>query len=326
MPGLYLAYVCAVPVLSIALWYGISLIIASFHLRHQVGIFELSKNSKYRKLNAKNSKESKIRHSVNNLCLKLKISKPDIYIEFNESNEPLLRAFAIGWPFRHQLAISADLLKIYLNGLTHQSFEALLAHEMNHIKNADSALGAVDSILSNTFKTLFVLCLFFSPSIFSLPILVLASLGLINELASAMLIRSQELLADSGALTITQKPQAMKRFLYDLYLQYLHWGRIVIENKYACERWLMTNDPKQINQIKSLHRQLSVHNYQNLYDSFVAVDQQEHINSAVNSSLLWQAPQFIYTRLKDLKETSFTWLNTHPTVNERLKNLSMRLS
>jgi Zn-dependent protease with chaperone function len=156
--------------------------------------------------------------------------------------------------------------------------------------------------------------------------LVLASLSLVNELAGAMLSRSQELIADNGALKITQKPQAMKRFLYDLYLQYMRWGRIVIENKYARERWLMTNDLKDINQIKSLYRQLTVHNYQNLYDSFVKVDRQEHINSAVNSSLLWQAPQFIYTRLKDLKETSFTWFNTHPTVNERLKNLSLRLS
>ncbi len=102
--------------------------------------------NQYTKLNDKEQR-TQSEQMVLNIVEELKISSrvrfmPDVYI----IDEPYMNAFASGWSEGNSMvAITRGLL----DKLTRAEVEAVMAHEMGHIKNADVRLTLVVGVLTN---------------------------------------------------------------------------------------------------------------------------------------------------------------------------------
>ncbi|MGQ9844583.1 MAG: M48 family metallopeptidase, partial [Spirochaetota bacterium] len=174
---------------------------------NMTGAVDVSDNPDYRELN----------EMVDTLAIKAGIPKPKVHI----LPERALNAFATGRDPNHShVALTQGLLQ----KMNPQELEAVIAHELSHIKNYDIRLMLIVSVLAGVLTTvadLFLDNLFFSSGdddkekgqaniIMLIIAIIFALLAPIIALIIQMAIsRRREFLADSSAVEITRYPEGM---------------------------------------------------------------------------------------------------------------------
>ena len=177
---------------------------------------------------------------------------PDVYI----IEENYMNAFASGWTKENSMvAITRGLL----NKLNRSEIQAVLAHEMAHIKNADIRLTLVVGVLTNV-MLLAVDILFYSVIgrggnskamdqarivIFVLRFL----LPLLTIVLQLYISRKREFMADAGSVEFTGDPDSMISALQKIRGDYE-------ENEYSMER---ENDTRRYAAIFSPKKLFSTH-------------------------------------------------------------------
>src|SRR4051794_41143658 len=169
---------------------------------------------------------------LENLCVSRGIPMPKLKI----MDSPALNAFAAGLnPRQFSITVTTGLLK-YLND---QEIEAVLGHELTHIRNGDVQMMVIAVIIAGVvgfFSELFFRRFFnfswrfggrsswSSSSFFGndrkssgggavivmvIAIVLIALAWLLSQLVRLALSRSRELLADAGSVELTKDPDAM---------------------------------------------------------------------------------------------------------------------
>jgi heat shock protein HtpX len=157
-----------------------------------------------------------------NLCLGQKMPLPKIYVIEDES----MNAFATGRNPEHAVVCATTGL---LSRLKRSEVEAVVAHELSHIKNYDMLLMSVVSILVGFIALLADWMLrmsFFGGSnrrennngqlgaIIAVAALVLAILSpIVAQLIQLAISRRREFLADASAAAMNKNPEALARAL-----------------------------------------------------------------------------------------------------------------
>lgn len=149
-----------------------------------------------------------------NIVEELKISAnlkymPKVYL----INAPYPNAFASGYSEKSAMvAITTGLIK----KLNRSEIQAVMAHELSHIKHMDIKLTLFVGVLSNIL--LIIVDLFFRPHLFKDSknnniMLVILALRIILPLLTTILIlflsRTREYMADAGAIKLTRDPEAL---------------------------------------------------------------------------------------------------------------------
>ncbi|MBS0288080.1 MAG: M48 family metalloprotease [Proteobacteria bacterium] len=294
--------------LSLGLSCGLSLISLPLMLSTcaiGLGIFAVSISTllffeieDYRPLDLRKAKEKLILNIVKEIAKKLNLPIPMIKIEKAQSTVNISAAVS-GFPYEPTLYLSDELIDVFSKGYTQNSFEALVAHELSHLKHADPQINFILAALKMTI----IFCipiLLVSTSLYSLSLLFsLSKLSVFllgSEIAFAGFCRAKEKQADLSALHIVKDQQSVIRFIYDNYLQYLFYGKLVLENAFAGQTHILSDDPEVAKILKQTHRKLSNKTFIPIYKRL----QQAQGVSAVS---------FI--------NKAKTWLNTHPTLSER---------
>ena len=172
----------------------------------------------------------RVQKQVYNIVEELKISArleymPKVYL----IDAPYMNAFASGWNEKTSLvAISTGLIE----KLNREEIQAVLAHEITHIRNEDVKLTLVVGVVANVMLfTVNYLVYFFmggknSKSAQNAKIILLVFqfiLPIITVILQMYLSRSREYMADSGAVELTRNSSAMANALkkisgdYDMY-------------------------------------------------------------------------------------------------------------
>lgn len=159
------------------------------------------------------SENKRVYNLVENLCISAGMQVPNIYV----INDDSLNAFASGIGDK---SYSVSLSKGIIEKLNDEELEAVIAHELTHIRNRDVRL----LIISIVFVGIFA---FLSQALFRtiqfggggkgkkggggiLIALVLALVGyLITSLLRFALSRKREYLADAGSAELTHRPLAL---------------------------------------------------------------------------------------------------------------------
>ena len=160
-------------------------------------------------------KENKrIYNLVENLCISRGIKTPQIYVIEDSS----LNAFASGISDK---SYAISLSRGIIDKLTDEELEAVIAHELTHIRNRDVRLLIISIIFVGIFA--FVAQMVFRSLYFSgrsrdgksnAPIILIAIVitsvaYLISILLRFGISRSREFMADAGAAELTRNPQAL---------------------------------------------------------------------------------------------------------------------
>ncbi len=171
---------------------------------------------------AKRDQHRALYNSVENLCIASGLPKPKVYV----IQDPAPNAFATGRDPKHAVvAATTGLLDI----LSEAELEGVIGHELSHIKNYDTRLMGVVSILAGSIA---ILADFFMRSLFwggiggdrenrnsgNALFLVLGIIAAILAPIAAMLIqfavsRRREFLADADGALLTRHPEALARAL-----------------------------------------------------------------------------------------------------------------
>lgn len=153
---------------------------------------------------------------VSNLSSKAGIPMPKIYI----INEKMANAFATGRNPEHAaVAVTTGILEI----LTPKQLEAVLAHEITHIKNRDVLIGTVAATFAGAITMLARFAMFFGGSRDNnkggaMSMILMMILAPIAALLIQMAIsRSREYVADTGAAELTGRPTELIGALEVLY-------------------------------------------------------------------------------------------------------------
>jgi heat shock protein HtpX len=158
------------------------------------------------------SENKRVYNLVENLCISRGMKTPIINVIEDES----LNAFASGIS---EKTFSVSLSRGILDKLTDEELEAVIAHELTHIRNRDVRLLIISIIFVGIFA--FVSEMLLRSMRFGslgkgkkgggmIIILLLAALGLlIASLFRFALSRKREFLADAGAAELTRKPHAL---------------------------------------------------------------------------------------------------------------------
>ena len=161
------------------------------------------------------NENKRVYNLVENLCISTGMTMPKINIIDDDS----LNAFASGM---NQNTFSVSLSKGIIEKLNDEELEAVIAHELTHIKNRDVRVLIISIIFVGIFA-------FISPAIFRgiqfggtgkgkkdggggaiIIALVLALIGyLISSLLRFALSRKREFLADAGSAELTHRPLAL---------------------------------------------------------------------------------------------------------------------
>lgn len=158
------------------------------------------------------NENKRVYNLVENLCISRGVAMPKVNIIDDDS----LNAFASGIDNR---SFTISLSRGIINKLEDDELEAVIAHELTHIRNRDVRLLIISVIFVGIFAFATV-ALFRSMRFNSLGkgkkgggvilILVLALLGyLIASLFRFALSRKREYLADAGAVELTHKPHSL---------------------------------------------------------------------------------------------------------------------
>ena len=158
---------------------------------------------------------------VNNLCTKMDLPMPKLYV----INMGVPNAFATGRsPSKASVAVSPELL----SALSKHEIEAVLAHELTHVKNRDTLVMMIAVALATaiTFLAEFArIAAFFGfggrddddgPNLFvvlGLYIFALIAAPLIQLAVS----RTREYLADEGSARVTNRPRSLVTALEKLH-------------------------------------------------------------------------------------------------------------
>lgn len=150
---------------------------------------------------------------VEQLTRKAELPMPKIYI----IPEQVPNAFATGRDYDHAVvAVTEGLLKL----LTKEEIEAVLAHELSHIKHYDMLIGTVAATISGAIAMLANFGMFFGHSENRPNPIVMIALMLIMPLAASIIqmsvSRSREFMADEGAAKITGHPEWLQSALLKL--------------------------------------------------------------------------------------------------------------
>lgn len=155
---------------------------------------------------------SYLNNVVTKLVKKTKIESPKLYLI--DSKE--INAFATGRNEKHaSIAVTSGLLKI----LTEDELEAVLAHEITHIKNNDILIGSLVAVIATAIvhiASMGKFALFFGglgknnkdSNIFS-TILLLVFAPVVAALIQYAISRSREYLADKGSKEIIGTPNPL---------------------------------------------------------------------------------------------------------------------
>jgi len=145
---------------------------------------------------------------VNNLAVRAGLPMPKLYIiEDNMAN-----AFATGRDHNHSaVAVTRGILNI----LDNKELEAVIAHELTHIKNYDILLGTIAATIAGAITMLARMAFWFGGgnddnrgnAIAGLLLLVLAPLAAL--LIQMAISRSREYAADNGSADITGRPHSL---------------------------------------------------------------------------------------------------------------------
>lgn len=152
---------------------------------------------------------------VNNLTTKASLPMPKLYII--QDNVP--NAFATGRNYEHAaVAVTEGLLNL----LTEEEVEAVIAHELSHIKHYDMLIGTVAATMAGAIAMLANFGMFFGHSNDEdrpNPIVMIA-LMLIMPLAASIvqmtISRNREFMADEGAAKLTGHPEWLQSSLLKL--------------------------------------------------------------------------------------------------------------
>ncbi len=150
---------------------------------------------------------------VEQLTRKAELPMPKIYI----IPDGVPNAFATGRDYDHAVvAVTEGLLKL----LTKEEIEAVLAHELSHIKHYDMLIGTVAATISGAIALLANFGIFFGHSENRPNPIVMIALMLIMPLAASVIqmsvSRSREFMADEGAAKITGHPEWLQSALLKL--------------------------------------------------------------------------------------------------------------
>ena len=150
---------------------------------------------------------------VEQLTRKAELPMPKIYI----IPDGVPNAFATGRDYDHAVvAVTEGLLKL----LTKEEIEAVLAHELSHIKHYDMLIGTVAATISGAIAMLANFGMFFGHDDERPNPIVMIALMLIMPLAASVIqmsvSRSREFMADEGAAKITGHPEWLQSALLKL--------------------------------------------------------------------------------------------------------------
>ncbi|MDR1995399.1 MAG: M48 family metallopeptidase [Azonexus sp.] len=156
---------------------------------------------------------------LENLCISRGIPMPKLKIIDSAS----LNAFASGLnPQQYSVTVTSGLL----DRLDDAEMEAVLGHELTHIRNGDVRLMVIAGIIAGIigFFAELAFRLFFRPGrsssrgggkngsaalVFIIALVLIALAWLVSMLIRFALSRSREFLADAGAVELTKNPDAM---------------------------------------------------------------------------------------------------------------------
>lgn len=152
---------------------------------------------------------------VKNLTTKANLPMPKLYI----IQDSVPNAFATGRNYEHAaVAVTEGLLNL----LTEEEVEAVIAHELSHIKHYDMLIGTVAATMAGAIAMLANFGMFFGHSNDEdrpNPILMIA-LMLIMPLAASIvqmtISRNREFMADEGAAKLTGHPEWLQSSLLKL--------------------------------------------------------------------------------------------------------------
>src|SRR5665647_2763284 len=118
---------------------------------------------------------------LENLCISRGIPMPKLKVMESDA----LNAFATGLNQRqYAITVTSGLLR----ALNDQEIEAVLGHELTHIRNGDVQMMVIAVIIA---------------------VVLIALAWLLSQLVKLALSRSRELLADAGSVELTKNPDAM---------------------------------------------------------------------------------------------------------------------
>jgi len=181
-------------------FFGDSLVLA------MTGAVDVSENPQYKELNDR----------VETLAIKAGIPKPKVHILPDNA----LNAFATGRDPKHShVAITQGLMQ----RMDSQELEAVIAHELSHIKNYDIRLMLIVSVLAGVLTTMadmFLRGLFYSSGgdrdkgpfnviMFVIAIIFALLAPIIGLIIQMAISRRREFLADISAVEITRYPEGM---------------------------------------------------------------------------------------------------------------------
>jgi len=151
---------------------------------------------------------------VERLTRRANLPMPKLYIIPEEQPN----AFATGRDYEHAaVAVTEGLLEL----LTEQEVEAVIAHELSHIKHYDMLIGTVAATISGAIAMLANFGMFFGGSDEDRPnpivmIILMIVMPLAATIIQMTISRSREFMADEGAARMTGHPEWLQSALIKL--------------------------------------------------------------------------------------------------------------
>lgn len=151
---------------------------------------------------------------VSKLTRRANLPMPKLYI----IPETMPNAFATGRDYNHAaVAVTEGLLEL----LTAEEVEAVIAHELSHIKHYDMLIGTVAATISGAIAMLANFGMFLGGNSEDRPNPIVMMVLMIVMPMAAMIIqmtvsRSREFMADEGAANMTRHPEWLQRALQKL--------------------------------------------------------------------------------------------------------------
>ena len=195
--GMIMAFIAAVGMNFYAYFYSHEQVLAHYHAipvdqRSASGLYEI----------------------VERLTYRANLPMPQLYI----IPEQQPNAFATGRDYEHAVvAVTEGLLEL----LDEEEIEAVIAHELSHIKHYDMLIGTVAATISGAIAMLANFGMFFGGNNEDRPNpIVMMILMIIMPLAATIIqmtvSRSREFIADEGAAQMTGHPEWLQRALMKL--------------------------------------------------------------------------------------------------------------
>jgi len=151
---------------------------------------------------------------VEKLTRRANLPMPKLYIIPEEQPN----AFATGRDYEHAaVAVTEGLLEL----LTDQEVEAVIAHELSHIKHYDMLIGTVAATISGAIAMLANFGMFFGGSDEDRPnpivmIILMIVMPLVATIIQMTISRNREFMADEGAARMTGHPEWLQSGLIKL--------------------------------------------------------------------------------------------------------------